>query len=492
LAHRRLIALQRLQESGHDKKDTAIDSASRVDLTATRVAPTFTTRESGFNAQSTELKMKTDLNESPRPPECSNTTASKGHLPAPFWKAGHLPTLLSAFLYFDVSFMIWVLLGALGNYIAADLQLSAIQKGFITAVPLLGGSVLRLVFGQLTDWIGPKRAGCIGMAATVLPLMGGWLWADSVGKLYVVGLLLGVAGASFAVALPLASRWYPPKYQGLAMGIAGAGNSGTILATLFGPRLAELWGWHAVFGIAILPLMVAAIVFVVFAREAPGASNKQTGAEFLFVLKQGDTWLFSLFYGVTFGGFVGLASFLSILLRDQYGVSKVVAGDLATLCIVAGSCLRPVGGFLADRLGGIRMLVILYGAVALLALAVAQLPVLWLAVTLLFLLMACLGIGNGSVFQLVPQRYGKQVGLATGILGAAGGFGGFFLPTLMGSMKQMTGNYSSGMMVLAALAVVALVSLAVVQAAWIGVWIAQHGRAVSSAPLPSSRNPEPA
>src|SRR6516225_6367013 len=118
-----------------------------------------------------------------------------------FWKAGHLPTLLSAFLYFDVSFMIWVLLGALGNYIAADLQLSAIQKGFITAVPLLGGSVLRLVFGQLTDWI--------GLAATVLPLMGGWLWADSVGKLYVVGLLLGVAGASFAVALPLASRWYP-------------------------------------------------------------------------------------------------------------------------------------------------------------------------------------------------------------------------------------------------------------------------------------------
>jgi NNP family nitrate/nitrite transporter-like MFS transporter len=436
--------------------------------------------------------MKTNLNTNLRQPDCCNNAAASENSSPSFWKAGHLPTLLSAFLYFDVSFMIWVLLGALGNYIAADLKLSAVQKGLVTAVPLLGGSLLRLVFGQLTDWLGPKKAGCIGLAATVLPLLGGWLWADLVGKVYAVGLLLGVAGASFAVALPMASRWYPPKYQGLAMGIAGAGNSGTILATLFGPRLAEMWGWHSVFGLAILPLTVAAVVFVVFAREAPGAANKQSGAQLLFVLKQGDTYLFSLFYGVTFGGFVGLASFLSILLRDQYGVSKVVAGDLTTLCIVAGSCLRPVGGLLADRLGGIRMLVILYGTVALLALAVAQFPALWIAVTLLFLLMACLGIGNGSVFQLVPQRYGKQVGLATGIFGAAGGLGGFFLPTLMGSLKQITGNYASGMMVLAALAVVALVALAVAQVAWIGVWIAQHGRVVSSAPLPSPTNPEPA
>jgi len=410
-----------------------------------------------------------------------------------FWKAGHLPTLLTAFLYFDVSFMIWVLLGALGNYIAGDLRLNPMQKGLITAIPLLGGSLLRLVFGQLADWLGPKKTGCIGMAATVLPLLGGWLWADSVGKVYAVGLLLGVAGASFAVALPMASRWYPAKYQGLAMGIAGAGNSGTILATLFGPRLAEMWNWHAVFGLAIVPLMLAATVFVVFAREAPGTEKKQSPAEFLTVLKQGDTYLFSLFYGVTFGGFVGLASFLSILLRDQYGVSKVAAGDLTTLCIVAGSCLRPVGGFLADKLGGIRMLVILYGAVALLALGVAQFPELWVAVTLLFLLMACLGIGNGSVFQLVPQRYGRQVGLATGILGAAGGLGGFFLPTLMGSLKQVTGNYASGMIVLAGLAVVALVAVAVAQSAWIGVWIAQHGRVAAPSPLPSSStNLEPA
>lgn len=409
-----------------------------------------------------------------------------------FWKSGHLPTLFSAFLYFDVSFMIWVLLGALGNYAATDLQLNPAQKGLMTAIPLLGGSILRLVFGQLTDRIGPKKTGCIGMAATLLPLLGGWLWADSIGEVYCVGLLLGVAGASFAAALPLASRWYPAKHQGLAMGIAGAGNSGTVFATFFAPRLAEAFGWHAVFGLAILPLLVAAVVFVTMAKEAPGTVRKKDGAEFLLLLKERDTWLFSVFYAVTFGGFVGLASFLSILLHDQYAVSKVMAGNLTALCVMAGSFLRPVGGFLADRVGGIRVLEVVYGAVSLLALSVALLPTLGVATALLFLLMACLGIGNGSVFQLVPQRFGRHVGVATGILGAAGGVGGFFLPTLVGSLKQITGTYASGLMVMAGLAVVALVILAVAQSGWTGVWIGRHGRAVTPAEFSTPTNAEPA
>jgi len=393
-----------------------------------------------------------------------------------FLKSGHLPTLLSAFLYFDVSFMIWVLLGALGNYIASDLNLSPTQKGLMTAIPLLGGSILRLVFGQLTDLIGPKKTGCLGLALTTLPLLGGWLWADSIGKIYCVGLLLGVAGASFAVALPMASRWYPAKHQGLAMGIAGAGNSGTLLATLFAPRLAEAFGWHTVFAIALVPLTIAAVVFVAFAKEAPGPVKKNEVAQFAGVLKERDTWLFGLFYAVTFGGFVGLASFLSIFLRDQYGVSKITAGDLTSLCVVSGSFLRPVGGMLADKLGGIRMLTVLFGLVALLVLGVAQVPALWLGITIFFLLMACLGIGNGSVFQLVPQRFGKQVGVATGILGAAGGLGGFFLPTLLGSLKQSTGSYASGFSVLAAFAVIALIVLAIAQGEWVGKWIGKHGR----------------
>lgn len=402
-----------------------------------------------------------------------------------FWKSGHLPTLFSSFLYFDVSFMIWVLLGALGNFVAGGLALSPSQKGLMTAFPLLGGSILRLVFGQLTDRIGPKKTGCIGLTLTLVPLLGGWLWADSIGQVYLVGLLLGVAGASFAVALPMASRWYPPRHQGLALGLAGAGNSGTVMATLFAPRLAEKLGWHAVFGLAIVPLLVAAIVFVLLSREAPCAPKQTAGTEFFAVLAERDTYLFSLFYGVTFGGFVGLASFLSILLHDQYSVSKITAGNLTSLCVIAGSFLRPIGGFLADRLGGIRMLSILFGASALLALGVAQLPALGLAVALLLLLMAALGIGNGAVFQLVPQRFGKQVGTATGILGAAGGLGGFLLPTLLGSLRQWTGSYASGLAMLASLAVVALVTLAVAQTEWVGVWIARHGRVIGASNAPS-------
>ena len=246
------------------------------------------------------------------------------------------------------------------------------------------------------------------------------------------------------------------------------------------PRLAEAWGWHSVFAVAILPLALASTTFVLLAKEAPGTAARSQASEFFDVLKERDTYLFCLFYGVTFGGFVGLASFLSIFLHDQYGVSKVTAGDLTSLCVIAGSFLRPVGGFLADRLGGIRMLAVLYGMAALLALGIAQLPALSGAITMLVLLMACLGIGNGSVFQLVPQRYGRRVGVATGILGAAGGLGGFLLPTLVGSLKQATGTYASGLAVLAGLAVVALVLLAVAQTEWVGSWIGRHGRVTSS------------
>jgi MFS transporter, NNP family, nitrate/nitrite transporter len=402
------------------------------------------------------------------------------HNKTSFWKAGHWPTLLGAFLYFDVSFMVWVMLGALGNYIAADFGMSAGQKGLMTAIPLLGGAVLRLLFGHLVDTIGPKKTGCIGLAVTVVPLLMGWLWAGSIGQVYLLGLLLGVAGASFAVALPMASRWYPAEHQGLAMGIAGAGNSSPVLATLFAPRLAEALGWHAVFAIALIPLALAAVVFVLCAKEPPASAKRESRSAFFDVLKERDTWLFCFFYGVTFGGFVGLASFLSIFLVDQYGVSKVRAGDLTSLCVIAGSFLRPVGGLLADRLGGIRMLSILYGAVALLGLGVAQLPQLTVAIVLLIAIMACLGVGNGSVFQLVPHRYQNRVGVATGILGAAGGLGGFFLPTVVGFVKQATGSYSGGLALLSGMSVIALACLAVAQSGWIGDWIGRHGRVMGA------------
>src|SRR5215471_18834809 len=277
-----------------------------------------------------------------------------------FLKAGHTPSLICAFLYFDTSFMVWVLLGALANSIVPEFGLNEAQRGLMLAIPLLGGSILRLVLGLMTDHIGARQTGIIGLSLTIVPLLVGWLWADSFTVVLLVGLMLGIAGASFAAALPLASRWYPPQYQGMAMGIAGAGNSGKALATLFGPILAGSLGWQAVFGIAVIPVLLTLTVFILFAKDSPSQPQPKPLSAYTAVLGVKDTWWFCLFYSVTFGGFVGLASFLNSFFTLQYGVGNVQAGFFTTLCVLSGSMLRPIGGYLADRFGGIRMLLVLY------------------------------------------------------------------------------------------------------------------------------------
>ena len=225
-----------------------------------------------------------------------------------FLKAGHWPTLLAAFLYFDMSFMVWILLGPLGVQIAADLKLDPAAKGFMVALPVLAGALLRVVNGALVDRIGPKRAGLIGQVVVIVGLVAFWAsGARSYAAVLSLGLVLGVAGASFAVALPLASRWYPPKYQGLALGLAGAGNSGTVLAALFAPALAVAFGWTNVVGLAAIPLAIALAVYVLLAKDGPNPASSRGLADYARVLSQPDAWLFMFYYAVTFGGFSGLA-----------------------------------------------------------------------------------------------------------------------------------------------------------------------------------------
>jgi NNP family nitrate/nitrite transporter-like MFS transporter len=399
-----------------------------------------------------------------------------------FRRAGHMPTLLSAFLYFDVSFMVWILPGALANSIVPEFGLSDSQKGLMVAVPLLGGALLRLALGLLTDHIGARRTGIMGMALTTVPLLLGWLWADSLNKLLLVGLLLGVAGASFAAALPLASRWYPARYQGLAMGIAGAGNSGTALATFVGPRLAQVWGWHAVFGIALLPLLATLALFTIFAKDSPNLPAPRPLAAQSAVLRLRDTWWFCLFYAITFGGFVGLASFLNVFFLSQYGLTRIQAANFSTLCVMAGSVLRPVGGYLADRLGGVRVLTLIYLGVGAAMLGLSTLPSLAAGTCLLFVVIAILGMGNGSVFQLVPNRFPKEIGVTTGVIGAAGGFGGFILPTLLGSLKEMSGSFGAGFLAFALVGGFGgAAALAYASRGWQGILIGTSGLAIESA-----------
>jgi NNP family nitrate/nitrite transporter-like MFS transporter len=385
-------------------------------------------------------------------------------------KSGHTPSLAASFLYFDVSFMIWVILGALGVYITKDFGLTPSQKGFIVAVPILSGSFFRLVLGVLTDRIGPRKTAISGMLITIIPLVWGWLYGQTLTEIYLIGILLGVAGASFAAALPMASRWYPPHLQGLAMGIAGAGNSGTLFATLFGPRLADQLGWHNVLGLALIPLLFVFILYIILAKDAPSQPAPKAVTEYLKVFKQKDTWYFCLLYSVTFGGFVGLSSFLSIFFVDQYDLSKVRAGDFVTLCVAAGSFFRPVGGFIADKIGGVRLLTFLFIGIALSMLGVSQLPSLAVVTTLLFIGMLCLGMGNGAVFQLVPKRFQEEIGMITGIVGAAGGVGGFFVPNILGTLKEITGSYGTGFLVYTGIGIVALIVLFIAQMSWRKTW----------------------
>jgi MFS transporter, NNP family, nitrate/nitrite transporter len=381
-------------------------------------------------------------------------------------KAGHAPSLVASFLYFDISFMIWVMLGALGVYITSDFNLSPSERGLIVAVPILSGSFFRLILGFLTDRIGPKKTAISGMIVTMFPLIWGWLYGQTLTELFLIGILLGVAGASFAAAIPMASRWYPPHLQGLAMGIAGAGNSGTLLATLFGPRLAETIGWHNVMGLAIIPLLIVMVLYVVMAKDAPSQPKAKALKEYFQVFKQKDTLYFCLLYSVTFGGFVGLSSFLSIFFVDQYELTKVRAGDFVTICVAAGSFFRPVGGFIADKIGGVRLLTFLFIGVGITMFSISMLPVLPVAIAILFIGMLCLGMGNGAVFQLVPQRFQEEIGVVTGIVGAAGGVGGFFVPNILGSLKQMTGTYATGFYILAVVGLCALIVLVIAQISW--------------------------
>jgi NNP family nitrate/nitrite transporter-like MFS transporter len=402
------------------------------------------------------------------PPDSSSPRTGK----AGFWQSGHWPTLVAAFLYFDLAFMVWVILGPLAPLVAEDLGLNAAQKGFMVAVPTLAGALLRIPMGFLGDRIGPKKTGAIGQVIVIAGLLAAWLLGvGSFAATIALGLVLGFAGASFAVALPLASRWYPPEHQGKAMGVAGMGNSGTVIASLFAPGLALLAGWTGVLGLACIPLAIVLALYLAMAKDSPEQPAPMRLSAYLEPLGDRDAWWFMLFYGVTFGGFVGLAASLSIYFVDQFGLTAVQAGYCTAGCVFAGSLVRPLGGGLADRFGGIRTLTAVYVIAGGALVAISTGPgSLALALGLFVIAMLSFGTGNGAVFQLVPQRFRKEIGVMTGLVGCGGGIGGFFLASSLGLAKQHAGSPQLGFLVFAAIALVALVGLTAVKGRWRTTW----------------------
>lgn len=363
--------------------------------------------------------------------------------------------------------MVWLLIGALGVVIAEEFGLSATQKGFLVAIPILGGALLRIPVGLSSDMLGAKRTGLALLLGQMAVLAWGWTGATTYSELLGVGLCLGMAGASFAVALPIASRAYPSEHQGLATGVAASANSGTVLAVFFAPRLEQFVGWHGVFGLALVPVTLTLCLFgwLVHADPREQCRDGEVPQSWIHAVselfKRPSAYWLCLAYAITFGGFVGLCSFLPIFLHDQYELNLIAAGSVAALCGLAGSLVRPFGGFLADRFNPLRILLVIFVGISLSAVLLGQIfPILW-ASGIIAGTVALMGCGNGVIFRLVSDRFRAQMGLASGVIGAAGALGGFLLPSWLGLLRDATGTYLNGFLLLGGVSAVAAVSVSV-------------------------------
>ena len=395
-----------------------------------------------------------------------------------FLKSGHSPTLFAAFLYFSFSCCIWVLNGAMAPFISETFNLNPAQKGLMLSIPIFAGALMRFPLGLLSQYIGRKNATLVEMGLIAVAMVFGFFFVKSFNDLLAMGVLLGIAGASFGVALSLGSGSFPPRHKGLAMGLVGAGNVGTAVSVLIAPPLAQAFGWVAVYGFAAVAISIPMIVMIVFAKEPTDLDKHATFREHIACLFEKDGWAFSLIYAVTFGGFIGLATFLPTYYYDQFSVTKVQAGQLTMLAAFMGAALRVFGGWISDRLGGVNTLtaVLIIIAVTLIAcgLATNSLAATTLLVMLCF---SALGAGNGAVFQLVPLRWPLATAVAGSMIGEIGALGGGLVPNAMGLSKQYAGSYMWGFFFFAALSLVMLVMLRVMQLRWTRTWAEKGGRA---------------
>ncbi len=396
-------------------------------------------------------------------------------------KSGHPPTLIASFLYFDFCFAVWVLNGAMAPFLSESFHLTPSQTGFMISLPILAGALMRFPLGVISQYIGRKNAALIEMSIIMIAMAFGFFFVDTYDRALAMGVLLGIAGASFGVALSLGSGWFPPEHKGLAMGIAGAGNSGTALATLFAPIIATKYGFHMAYAVAGFMMLLPFSIMLIFAKEPPD-NEHQSVLEHIRCLWEADGWMFNIVYIITFGGFIGLSVFLPTFFYNSFGMTKVQAGVYATLATFMGSATRVLGGFLADRLGGIVTLSVVFLGVIAMFLSLTTLPSLTLTVILFMACFACLGMGNGALFQLVPLRWPYSTAVVGSMVGEIGALGGSILPNVMGLSKQYSGSFALGFVIYAGIAASVLVALTIVSRYWVGKWIGKGGKALSTSP----------
>lgn len=365
--------------------------------------------------------------------------------------AGNARHVTLATLSFAVCFAAWGLISAFAPRFRELFSLTATQTAFLVSVPVLLGSIGRLPVGMLADRFGGRLVYTVLMLVVAIPA---WLvpTADSYRSLLGVALFLGIAGASFPIGIGYVSRWTPPERQGSALGVYGLGNIGQSAAVFLGPVLAAAVGWQPVYrGTAVL-LVVWGIAFGLLARDAPSAAvPKGLGHMVRVLTRERLSWVLALFYFLTFGGFVAFSIYLPTLLRDEFRLSPADAGFRAAGFVVLATLLRPVGGWLSDRIGGARVLSGVFLGVVPFALLLTWPAMIPFTVGALGCA-ALLGLGNGAVFKLVPQYFPAETGTVTGLVGAMGGLGGFFPPLLLGFFRDRLGAVWPGFVFLAGMA----------------------------------------
>jgi NNP family nitrate/nitrite transporter-like MFS transporter len=370
--------------------------------------------------------------------------------------AGASRNLLLATVAFAVAFVGWSLIAPLAKRFQDDLDLTNTRTLMLTAVPVVLGSLLRIPVGALTDRLGGRVMFPVVLVVSAVPavIFG---FVDGYAALIVVGFFLGIAGSSFAVGVPFVAGWYAKERQGFALGVYGMGNIGTAIAAFAAPAIVDWLGREALGIVTAVLLLATAFAFYRMAEDPPRGPAANYGA----VLRSGwKLWRLALLYFVTFGGFVAMAVFLPKLLRDWFDISLTNAGLRAAGFTVVATLARPVGGLLSDRIGSATVLVFVFVGAGLDAVWLAHISAdpTWLPVTIACLTLAgFLGLGNGAVFKAVPLDFPQSTGAATGIVGAAGGLGGFFPPVVMGIVKDHFDTYALGFLGLLVFAVICLV-----------------------------------
>jgi len=363
---------------------------------------------------------------------------------------GATSALVLGMLAMVVAFAIWASLSPMASTISKLYHLSTTEKSILVAIPVLLGSIMRIPLGIMTDNIGGRKIYTYLLLFLIIPTVG-ISFAHSYGTMIFWAFFIGMAGTSFAVAIAYVSKFYAPEKQGLVLGLVGMGNIGTAVANFTIPTLVKGYGIPSTFIILAVAVAVTAIVFLFGTKEMPMPKEKKTMAQALSILQYKQTWTLSVFYFVTFGSFVAFGIYLPTLLQDLFNLTPVDAGLRAAGFVVLATLVRPVGGYLSDKISAGRVLNFVFLGIVVGALILAFMTQSFPLFTVGALTVAFFaGLGNGAVFKLVPELFPGQTGAVTGIVGAAGGIGGFFPPILMGIVKDLTGHYLLGFILLAA------------------------------------------